>query len=342
MSITDRCNSIFAISLDFELFWGVRDSTTLSNYGHNILGVQRAIPKLLELFAKYDIHSTWATVGFLFFTSKKELLANLPDLLPTYQNPRLNPYDRFDKIGESDRVDPYHYAPALIQQIDNYPQAEIASHTFSHYDCNDAGQTTAQFAADLMAAIDIAGRYGIEINSLVLPGDRLPPEYVDVCRQAGIRAYRSAHHRSIHLSAPRNWRRMWYFLDSYIPLSGRNVYPLDRLNGDRPIEIPASRYLKPYTPNFDWLESLRQRRILRSMTAAAKSGGLYHLCWRPHDFGTHLERNLKFLERILRHYTKLEQRYGMSSLNMGEIADLSQHRQPVVFPVVERQHLADY
>jgi hypothetical protein len=30
----------FVISLDFELFWGVRDKRTISGYGPNILGVR--------------------------------------------------------------------------------------------------------------------------------------------------------------------------------------------------------------------------------------------------------------------------------------------------------------
>ena len=42
----------FVISLDFELFWGVRDSKSLADYGANILGVRQAIPAMLELFCE--------------------------------------------------------------------------------------------------------------------------------------------------------------------------------------------------------------------------------------------------------------------------------------------------
>ena len=69
---------IFTISLDFELFWGVRDHRTLENYGENILNVHQVVPRLLELFAKYNVHCTWATVGFLFFKEKQEMLSYLP------------------------------------------------------------------------------------------------------------------------------------------------------------------------------------------------------------------------------------------------------------------------
>ena len=40
----------FTISLDFELFWGVHDVFTKDEYGNNILGARKAIPKILKLF----------------------------------------------------------------------------------------------------------------------------------------------------------------------------------------------------------------------------------------------------------------------------------------------------
>ena len=46
------------VSLDFELFWGMLDCSTLEAYGANVLGGRDAIPRLLELFKKYNIHGT--------------------------------------------------------------------------------------------------------------------------------------------------------------------------------------------------------------------------------------------------------------------------------------------
>ena len=75
-------DSLFVISLDFELFWGVRDKRTIDEYGKNILGVRKAIPCILECMIENDIHATWATVGFLFFDSKDELVEFLPEKNP--------------------------------------------------------------------------------------------------------------------------------------------------------------------------------------------------------------------------------------------------------------------
>jgi len=75
-------NGKFVVSLDFELMWGVRDIKDKKTYGNNIIGVHKVIPKLLEVFRKYDIKATFSTVGLLFFESKQELLANIPEIKP--------------------------------------------------------------------------------------------------------------------------------------------------------------------------------------------------------------------------------------------------------------------
>jgi peptidoglycan/xylan/chitin deacetylase (PgdA/CDA1 family) len=76
----------FVISLDFELQWGMLDHVTKdSPYRKNIKAVHDVIPKLLELFGKYDIHATFATVGLVFFENFRDLKAGLPQLKPNIE-----------------------------------------------------------------------------------------------------------------------------------------------------------------------------------------------------------------------------------------------------------------
>ena len=75
----------FVISLDFELFWGVRDVRTIRKYGNNILGVYTVIPELLKLFEKYGINATFSVIGLLFFENKQALLAGLPEKIREHQ-----------------------------------------------------------------------------------------------------------------------------------------------------------------------------------------------------------------------------------------------------------------
>jgi peptidoglycan/xylan/chitin deacetylase (PgdA/CDA1 family) len=62
---------IFTISLDFELHWGVFDKRDRQAREACYKNTLRAVPQMLELFAKYDVHVTWATVGSLFAANKQ-------------------------------------------------------------------------------------------------------------------------------------------------------------------------------------------------------------------------------------------------------------------------------
>ena len=92
------------VSLDFELFWGMLDCSTLEAYGGNVMGGRGAIPRLLKLFEQYNIHATWATVGFLFGENYEDLKQYFPEevLRPTYEDPRLDAYSWFENIGNNE------------------------------------------------------------------------------------------------------------------------------------------------------------------------------------------------------------------------------------------------
>src|SRR5689334_25012451 len=115
---------ILVVSLDFELFWGVRDRCTLESYGEHIHGARKAIPAMLDLFREYGIHATWATVGFLFFRTKEDLLAACPQSRPIYENARLSPYPVLEEIGRDEAADPYRFGRSLIDLIRSYPGQE--------------------------------------------------------------------------------------------------------------------------------------------------------------------------------------------------------------------------
>ncbi len=316
-------NGTFIVSLDFELHWGVRDKRSIEQYRSNLLGVRDAVPRLLDLFVRYDIHATWATVGLLFAESKQELLDSLPDQLPTYVDPVLSPYSDLDQLGENERSDPYHFAPSLISQVSAAPGQEIGTHTFSHYYCLEAGQTGEQFRADLNAAVALAGRRGIQLHSIVFPRNQVNHSYFSFCREFGFVAYRGNeevwfYRAGDDASASQPVRRAARLLDSYLPLAGSMVYSLPQ--GPFPRNLPSSRFLRPYSPRFNSADSLRCRRILRELNCAARQHLTYHLWWHPHNFGVNLAENLAFLETILQYFQCMRVEHGMSSLSMCEAA----------------------
>ncbi|MDO8603530.1 MAG: polysaccharide deacetylase family protein [Candidatus Omnitrophota bacterium] len=317
---------VFVVSLDFELYWGVRDKRTLGSYKENILGVRSVVPALLRLFEEYGIHATWAVVGFLFFETRDELIKGLPSRKPGYLNAGLSPYSHIDSIGADEKEDPFHYAPSLIKMIASHaPSQEIGSHTFSHYYCLEKGQDIDTFRDDLDAAVRAAKKYNLNITSLVFPRNQFNRDYISICREMGIRAYRG--NEAFWIYEAKNeenkplFRKALRLMDAYINISGHNCYPVDRVVSEFPCNIPSSRFLRPYSDSLKILEPLRLKRILSGIAHAAKRGEVYHLWWHPHNFGINMDKNIMFLKKILDHYLKMKKLYGIESLNMRELSD---------------------
>ena len=315
----------FVISLDFELMWGVRDVHTKETYGANILGVRRAIPSMLDLFAEFGLSATWATVGLLFFETKAELLAGLPAVRPAYADANLSNYVALPELGPNEDADPYYFGRALLDRIRAVPGQEVATHTFSHYYCQEPGQTAEAFRHDLAAAVAAAQAQGVALRSLVFPRNQYNQAYLDICREAGITSYRGNEaawmYRKTNEAAQTPWQRAARLLDAYVDLSGPNCADPAELARSFPFNIPASRFLRPWSARLRAGEGLRLRRILAGLTHAARHGQVFHLWWHPHNFGAHLAKNMAVLRAIAVHYQALQQQYGLRSRTMSELAD---------------------
>ena len=316
-------SSALVISLDFELFWGLRDVVPIDDYRRNLIGVREAIPALLELFRVRKIRATWATVGFLFCRTKREIEEDLPSRLPRYRNPRLSPYD-LSRVGNSEVDDPFHYAPSLVEAIVRTPGQEVASHTFSHFYCLEEGQTAEDFDADMASAERAAARLGIELKSLVFPRNQENPAYRSILAQYGIRAYRPAArgwaYRSGVSDEPRI-KRLARLADAYVPLSTGRSFSPPTAAANGLVAVPASTFLRPYSRLLRHGDWLLLHRIAGSMEQAARRGEMFHLWWHPHNFGGDLRENLDRLSRLIDHFDDLSSRYGMESLSMVDVAD---------------------
>jgi peptidoglycan/xylan/chitin deacetylase (PgdA/CDA1 family) len=310
------------ISLDFEIYWGIRHLPSADKYRRQLVGARSAVPELLKLFTEYGIH---ACVGFLFFDSTERLLRFAPKVIPRYKSIHLSPYRDLPPDDASETSDSVFFAPSLIRLIAQTPNQEIGSHTFSHYYCLEEGQNLKTFREDLLAARGTAQSFGLKMRSLAFPQNQVQERFLAVCREIGIVAYRGNQDSRIYRASSEHERkyvnRLARFADAYVPLVA-TAYPLPRPTSDLPINLPASRFLRPYSRTSLPFERQRLRRIVRELTHAAQMGLCYHLWWHPHNFGADMHENLAFLRRILNHYRALERHYGMRSATMGETADL--------------------
>jgi peptidoglycan/xylan/chitin deacetylase (PgdA/CDA1 family) len=313
------------ISLDFELHWGVRDITHVNgSYRHNLLGEWQVVPRILALFREYEVAATWATVGFLFAQSRDELEALSPMVRPQYTDASLCPYG--EPIGNSETEDLLHFAPSLIEAIRTTPRQEVATHTFSHYYCCEPGQTRETFAQDLKSALAIAEQRGVRIRSIVFPRHQHNPEYDEVLIEAGIICYRGNQRSWMYGAATAagetRWKRAARLLDGYVNVSGpQTARWQDLVNScGRICNLPASFFLRPFSPRLPHLRELHFERIAESIRYAAAKGELIHIWWHPHNFGIHQQQNLDFLRRLLEEWARQRDTRGMQSMSMAEAA----------------------
>lgn len=314
-------NGKFVVSLDYELFWGMLEVCALEDYRENVLGGKKAIPQLLDLFEKYGIHATWATVGYLFAENKEELKTFFPEktMWPAYDDKRLDPYAYLDTIGDNEEEAPCFYAPQLLKRIAATPGQEIGSHTFCHYYCWADGQTVEQFAADMKAAREIGAAKGYDVTSVVLPRNQCKPEYTKVLSDLGYTAFRDLENDWVHRKVSiRILERACILLDAYLPLTIGAYQPQKE---DGIWNLTGSKMYRPIMPKLRALEGLKMRRLKRQMLYAAKHGLTYHLWWHPHNLGVETEKHLQQLEEIFRYYAELKEKYGMQSLNMREMTE---------------------
>ncbi len=216
----------------------------------------------------------------------------------------------------------------LFMQQSNYPKQEIATHTFSHYYCLEHGQTKEDFKNDTLAAIEIAMNKNIKMKSLVFPRNQFNDEYLEIIKDLGITSYRGNERIWFYNAAngeeEKLKKRAFRLLDTYVNISGYNCYSLEEIGKKEPYDIPSSRFLRPYSSKLKLLEGLRLRRILQSMTYAAKKGKVFHLWWHPHNFGINQKENLNFLNNVLAHYSFLNDKYDFESLSMKDLSTIIQ------------------
>ncbi|MGN6436600.1 MAG: polysaccharide deacetylase family protein [Agriterribacter sp.] len=307
------------ISLDFELHWGAVECWSLASMKPYFDNTRLAIPAMLQLFEANGVKATWATVGFLFAKDKTQLLNFIPEERPTYTNEKLSCYRLFDngEVGESETSDPYHFGYSLIKKIVSTQGQELASHTFSHYYCNELGQNVQQFEADLNAAQKIARQnFGIKLRLLVFPRNQFNSGYLNAAYEVGIRVVRS-NPDVFFWQTSRKINALMRAADTLVPISKSLSFRFSPGNTS-PTVLPANRFLRPYSHKEKWIQQLKFRRVKAEMSYAAKNVRNYHLWWNPHNFGHYTTQNMEYLAAIIRHYKYLENKYGFATKCMAD------------------------
>lgn len=324
--VKNNIHGSLVISLDYELMWGVIDVYTAEGYGQsNIKQVSKVINRLLQLFGKYDVHATFATVGLIFCKDKKQAGVYVPTLKPSYDEQLLSPYynNYIDNIKEEH--EDLYFAPDSIAQLQANKNIEIGTHTFCHYYCWAKGQTSKEFDADLSQACKVAAERGIVLKSIVFPRNEVDEERLKVCSNHGITVYRGNakkffEYRTGKLS--NMVQRICRLLNAYIKIGEHSIAKYSEIETKSDcINVPATRMIRPYSVKMKFLEKQRLRHVKAELEYAAKTNSLCHLWWHPHNFGSNVNENFAFLEEVLKHFTYCRDKYGMQSYTMAEMAE---------------------
>lgn len=188
---------VVVFSADFEMAWAFRFSKKNRKKAVELgLKEREQVPLLVDLFDQYDIPVTWATVGHLFLESCERDPDNYPhpDMIrPNFfenKNWIFNEGDWYQHDPcTSVENDPAWYAPDLIEKIiHSSAKHEIACHTFSHCDFSYANCTKQHAANEIRKCMDLAGKYNVELKSIVFPGGTAGN--FEVLKQNGFIAYR--------------------------------------------------------------------------------------------------------------------------------------------------------
>jgi hypothetical protein len=259
---------VFCISIDLELGWGYVDNPT-AEHMRLVQRLERGvIRRLLEIFGKYEIPATWATVGRLL-EKEAELTGQSATHVPE----------------ES------WYAPDVLDQIRNAkPEHEIGSHSFAHIIYSKA--TREQAAADLDAAARVHKAHGLDFVSFVFPDNKV--NHLDLLRERGIRVFRSG----ASTETLSRFGRLGRVVDKFLPTPPGTVQPILHANGL--IELPGClpligrngirRFIAPRVV-------VHKARCALARAASTKS--VFHFWFHPHNFYFGLETQFDLLEAIV-------------------------------------------
>ncbi len=283
------------ISLDTELIWGRVHLEKFDTFRGRAKKDWETIPKLLSLFAKYQIPVTWALTGHMFLDTCDGLHREIER--PKYDW-ATSDWFKSDPGTDSSK-NPEWYGFGLFKLIKQSGIHEVACHTFSHFFWGEKGCTKASAESDLQAWVSLAKKNNAQATSFVFPKNSVG--HLDLLTKYGFTTYRGAD-RQWFESAPSQIRHLVQILDFLLPTSPSTVLPE---TNKKLINIPGSFYflsargVRKYIP-----KGIRAWKAKRGIDKAVKNGEIFHLWSHPIDFSDQPQKLLKDFEDILIYASK--------------------------------------
>jgi peptidoglycan/xylan/chitin deacetylase (PgdA/CDA1 family) len=277
----------FVVSIDLELAWGVWDK--ISNRAIALAEeLERPIVRrLLDLFERYDIPATWATVGRVFD----------------------------GEAAESSRRGKAWSAPETVEWIMRTPGHEVASHGFEH---KYFPELSVNQAHDELGAVKAAHqKLGAPLRSIVYPRNQIA--HVEHLPSAGIKVYRS-HDVGLLAIAERggsHLRQVANLVDKCIPVDLQSAHASP--GAGNTVDLPSSLLLLSREGVRDWIRpSWMQARIDAGLRRAQRDQGCFHLWFHPSNFYFKADQQFATLEATLHKVASLRARGTLATKVMAD------------------------
>ncbi len=315
--MVDESTGYFVFSLDTELATGLFDmdqrrARTFSPDGSR---ERWAIRSLLDLMDEFDIHTTWAIVGHLFYAKCEHC-----EICPVMEwKGKYSSYD--EAYGTSN---PLWYGEDVVDEIMRRGRHEIGYHGYTHRIFNEKTLPIEEAKIEIQEWLRVAKRKGIVPKSIVFPRDLAG--YLPLFAENGFSSYRIEEPMSI-------WIRNKYFgryvktLDHLLAISIPPLFTLDDIKKDANglYAMPESMHIKAFNLGLERkldqanLHLLRLRRAVNGIRKAAAQKKIIHLWAHPWEFQT--EKDIDKMRYIFEAVAEEQQRGRIRSITMNDLAD---------------------
>jgi len=299
--------SVFCLSLDFELILGYHDLSeeVYRRKMKEMDDIRRPIHELIEMLNMYDFTSTWAVVSHLFL-EKCQGHKKYPD----------EGWLKRDPMADINS-NPLWYARDIVEELLRNPLFEIGCHGFSHALFDEISEEQARY--ELLKSEQLAKELDskLELKSFVFPRNRVG--HRKLFPVFGYKAYRS------YTPGLQSFTR---FFDYLFPTGMREEHyvpkPLKpRVDEYGLVEIPSSMFLS----NSGFLKLVSDLlprnyfkwKIKKGIEKLVREGGVLHLFMHPHNYGRALPK--EDFEYLIKLVVKHREKGEIQVLTMSEVAD---------------------
>lgn len=301
------------ISLDYELRWGmdIIYGSSLDDSNIHISDTPHVINNMLNIFTKYEIKSTWASVLAISMKSWGEYF----EVLDSYGIKNdITHFGHTSKFHNSEEFEKYYFSYNSMKTIHNFEFAEIGSHSFRHTYFGEDQYNKNDFILDNKICADVLNhKFNIKQSCYVYPRNQIiHTDLIDRETTNGYREVPDIYGYKNTKSTKNNklLTKLSRFSNDVIPF-------LSKPSKRKDFYSIGDMHIRFNLPNFLWkIQLFKLENLLNSDESYQSS---IHLWWHPHNISINPSKNISRLEELLSLLKKYIDEKKIKSSFMSEV-----------------------